>query len=145
MAAHTVPAIETTVQKTHTWLEELAQNGGFTDQSQAYSALRAVLHAIRDHLTVAEATDLAAQLPMLVRGFYYEGWNPAKAPNRARNAQDFLDNVRQSLPRNDTIDPQAACKAVFDLLHARVTAGEMKHVEGMFPRNVLDQLGVKAA
>jgi uncharacterized protein (DUF2267 family) len=31
-----------------------------------------VLHALRDRLTVEEASDLAAQLPMLIRGLYYE-------------------------------------------------------------------------
>jgi uncharacterized protein (DUF2267 family) len=65
---------DTTVQKTHIWLNEIMDELGWEDNwHRAYLALRTVLHELRDHLTTEEATDLGAQLPMLVRGFYYEG------------------------------------------------------------------------
>jgi uncharacterized protein (DUF2267 family) len=46
---------------------------------------------------VEEAVHLAAQLPMLVRGFYYEGWRPALAPNEEETPADFFARVRESL------------------------------------------------
>jgi len=65
-----------TIEKTGLWLEDLAQELGNIPAQRAYSILRAVLHALRDRLTVEEAVKLGAQLPLLVRGFYYEGWRP---------------------------------------------------------------------
>jgi uncharacterized protein (DUF2267 family) len=53
-------------------------------RNQSYSALRAVLHALRDRLTVAETAHLSAQLPMLIRGIYFKGWDPTKVPVRSK-------------------------------------------------------------
>lgn len=129
----------TTLQKTHEWLERLRQIGNYQDQPQAYTALRAVLHALRDRLIVDEAADLGAQLPMLIRGVYYEGWNPSATPVKQRSAEEFVMTVHQSL-RNatTTIDAQGAVKAVFRLLNEKVTQGEIEDVRQMLPRDLQD-------
>ncbi|MFP4145058.1 MAG: DUF2267 domain-containing protein [Phycisphaeraceae bacterium] len=138
MATH-VPVFSSTLQKTQAWLAELAERGNFQDESQAYTALRAVLHALRDRLTVEEATDLGAQLPMLVRGFYYEGYNPSKAPNKERHREEFIRHVQSSLHNaNATIDTEAAIMAVFELLSKKVTAGEIDDVRHMMPKDLQD-------
>lgn len=131
-----VAAIETTVNNTHVWLNELKEIGNFEDESQAYTALRAALHSIRDRLTVDEATDFAAQCPMLVRGFYYEGWRPALAPNKERTREAFLDSIRESLRTNTNIGPERAARATFQLLDRRISAGEMQDVRRMMPAEV---------
>ena len=62
------------IQQVQVWLKELRDNGDLADEAAAYSVLRAVLHQLRDRLTPEEAVDLAAQLPLIVRGIYFEGW-----------------------------------------------------------------------
>ena len=139
MAVATIGALEHTVQLTEQWLQELAEKGGFDDDAQAYTVMRAALHALRDRLTVDEASHLAAQLPMLVRGFYYEGWKPAAAPNKERDLQSFLDHVKSSL-KNSPVDPEDACKAVFALLDEKITQGEMEDVRQMLPPEIRNPL-----
>ena len=136
MAREGLAVFDETLQLTHIWLKRLMAELHTEDRQQAYLALRAVLHALRDNLTVEEASDLGAQLPMLVRGIYYEGWNPARTPARERSRQAFFDHVDRVLPGGFEYDADLATRAVFKLLAERVTAGEIKDVRGMLPKDV---------
>jgi uncharacterized protein (DUF2267 family) len=131
MAGNTVEAIDTTVQKTHIWLKELTEQGHFVDQQQAYSALRAVLHALRDRMTADEAVHLGSELPMLIRGLYFEGWKPSSVPNKERGRQAFFDSISNALRTNAQIAPEHATRAVFELLDHKISGGEIKDVKQM--------------
>ncbi len=74
---------------------------GLSDRHAAYRVLRAVLHALRDRLTVAETVDLGAQLPMLIRGLYYEGWTPNDKPLRERTREKFRHSSAISTAARD--------------------------------------------
>ena len=80
----------------------------------AYAILRATLHALRDRLTVKETGQLAAQLPMLIRVLYFEGWDPTGKPVKERHREDFLGRMRREMERYD-IDPERP-RAVFQVL-----------------------------
>jgi uncharacterized protein (DUF2267 family) len=120
-----------TVHKTNTWLGDVMDALGSDDRHAAYLALRATLHMLRDRLTVEEAAHLGAQLPMLMRGFYYEGWNPTGKPVRERSYESFLAGVAIELP-ND-LDPEDAVRAVFAVLASRVSEGEIDDVTHVLP------------
>jgi uncharacterized protein (DUF2267 family) len=61
MSATGLEVFDTTLQRTHIWLKEVREELGLEDQHGAYLVLRAVLHALRDHLTPQEVTQLGAQ------------------------------------------------------------------------------------
>src|ERR1700730_15490584 len=92
-------SFSTTVDKTNHLLKEIEQAYDWPAErrNQPYAALRAVLHALRDRLTVEEAAQFAAQLPMLVRGLYYTEWDPSRVPPKRSN-DEFLQRVRQAFP-----------------------------------------------
>ena len=136
MAREGLDVFDKTLQTTHIWLKRPREELHTDDRQQAYLALRAVLHALRDNLTVEEAAHLGAQLPMLVRGIYYESWNPARVPARERSRQAFLDHVGRILPGAFAYDAEMASRAVFRLLSERVDAGEIADVKGMLPGDV---------
>jgi len=120
-----------TIEKTGFWLEDLAQELGNIPAQRAYSILRAVLHALRDRLTVEEAVKLGAQLPLLVRGFYYEGWRPAGRPEKCRHKEEFFQQVCKHYP--GVGEPERAVRAVFRVLEGHVTGGELQHVRQQLP------------
>jgi uncharacterized protein (DUF2267 family) len=133
MAESGVAALDHTIQETNIWLKATAEQLHFEDRHHAYSALRAVLHALRDRLTPDSAVHLGAQLPMLVRGIYYEGWHMAGKPTRDRSAQDFADHVGSALPPQFPIDPLTVTRGVFEVLWERIDPGESTKVVNQLP------------
>ncbi|MFN3745309.1 MAG: DUF2267 domain-containing protein [Hyphomicrobiaceae bacterium] len=129
----TLPAtLSHAVQQIQVWLKELRDNGDLADEAEAYSVLRAVLHQLRDRLTPDEATDLAAQLPLIVRGIYFEGWRPRQTPEKVRTKQEFLDGVTTKL-RPHPIAAEAAARDVFALLTHHCDQGEIADVIAQLP------------
>jgi uncharacterized protein (DUF2267 family) len=125
-----------TIEKTGQWLDEVMLATTKMEPRRAYSVLRAVLHVLRDRLTVDEAVNLGAQLPMLVRGFYYEGWRPAGRPAKHRHKADFLRLVAEAYPGLTESELEPAVRAVFKLLSDHITAGEIGHVRDQLPAEV---------
>ncbi|WP_246621516.1 DUF2267 domain-containing protein [Rhizobium laguerreae] len=74
-----VAALDHTIQQTNLWLKKLVEEHHFADRHHAYNALRAVLQALCDQLTNEQAAHLSAQLPILIRGIYFEGWHLGNA------------------------------------------------------------------
>jgi uncharacterized protein (DUF2267 family) len=140
---HHVAVFESTLQKTHEWLRELMKRGGYGDEHEAYLALRAVLHALRDRLPTEVAVKLGAQLPMLIRGFYYEGWVPSQTPIKVHQVGDFLALVAFYLG-NDSLAVEVERMAfnVFSLLKNHLSLGEIAHIKNVLPRKIAEFLEV---
>jgi uncharacterized protein (DUF2267 family) len=136
MSATGLDVFDTTLQKTHRWLNELMQIMEWDDKDHAYLALRATLHALRDRLTVDEVAQFAAQLPMLVRGFFYEGWNPATKPARVRHKAQFLEEVARPFRAQVPIDPEPIVRGVFTLLSRRISEGEIADIRQVLPHEL---------
>lgn len=110
------------------WLNSLQEDLGWSDRSRAYLLLRETLHAVRDFLTTEEAADLSAQLPVLIRGIFFDGWIPAKTPAKPRSVDDFLDRVTNAFDREPLVEPDVAVAAVFSLLRRHISPGEYRQV-----------------
>ena len=125
----------TTLQKTHEWLNDVCNELEIQDQQTAYLALRATLHAIRDHLQVDEVAQFGAQLPMLVRGFYYEGWDPPHK-RRRRHADDFLAMMDRELRDAPNVNAEDAARASIKVLVKRLPPGEIDQVLAQLPKEI---------
>ena len=98
--------------------------------------LRAYLHAVRDRLTVNEAAQLAAQLPELIRGTYYEGWVPARTPVKYRTVDEFLLRVAREAQLPGETQASYACSAAARVLRRHVSQGEIEDVVSVFPEEM---------
>lgn len=110
------------------WLHQLEESLGWDSRARSYMLLRATLHALRDWLSVNEAADLAAQLPVLLRGIYYEGWDPSATPVTPRSKTAFVERVAGHFEADPLEDTEAAIATVFTLLATHVSAGEVAQV-----------------
>lgn len=137
------PALAHGMQQIQEWLKELRDNGDLADETEALSVLRGVLHQLRDRLTPEEALELGAQLPVIVRGIYYEGWRPSRTPEKVRTRQKFLDEVLlKMLPRR--VAPEAAVRDVFALLAHHCDPGEIGDVIAQLPSDIKELWPVSA-
>ena len=133
MSATNVTALDHTVQETNVWLKAVEEELQVDSRQQAYNALRAVLHALRDRLPPEVAIKLGAQLPILVRGVYYENWHAAGTPTKERHAQDFADHVGAELSPQLPVDPLTVVRGVFEVLWAKLDPGEFEKLMQLLP------------
>mgnify|MGYP001445113011 CR=1 FL=1 len=132
----TVPAtVAHAVQQMQVWLKELRDASDLADEQEAYAVLRGVLHQLRDRLTPQEAIDLGAQLPLIVRGVYYEGWTPSRLPEKVRTQERFFDELAERL-KPHPIDVESATRDVFSLLAQHCDPGEIKDVIAQLPASL---------
>jgi uncharacterized protein (DUF2267 family) len=122
-----------TVQESNLWLKDLMERLDTTDRHQAYSTLRAVLHALRDRIGPESAAHLGAQLPMLLRGLFYEGWDPTGKPSKERHEGAFLAHIARELPRATEKEVERGVHAALDVLSKRVDRGTAVKLAAMFP------------
>jgi len=128
---------DTTIHKTNVWLKEIADEINAPNRHQAYMALRAVLQSLRDRLTIEEAVQLGAQLPLLVRGIYYEAWQPADKPLKERDKEGFLSHISKYFARTEPdIDADRIARGVFKVLERRISEGEIEDVKSVMPKQL---------
>jgi uncharacterized protein (DUF2267 family) len=136
MSAVGLEALDHTVQITHVWINDLDERLGWDNKPRAYRLLKAVLHALRDWLQINESAHLAAQLPELLRGAYYEQWRPAATPVKKRSKADFIARVADSFKADPMENPAQAILAVFELLSEKITRGEIEKVRHALPQEL---------
>jgi uncharacterized protein (DUF2267 family) len=127
----------TTIDKTNHILHQIEDAYGWSQnrRNQSYGALRASLHALRDRLTVDEAAQLAAQLPVLVRGIYYEGWDPSRVPVRMDRGQ-FMQRVRQEFRYEVDGGMEELVRTVVNALRPQISDGEWHDVKAVMPKDL---------
>jgi uncharacterized protein (DUF2267 family) len=129
-------AIDQSAEKAHVWINELADDLDSDDPQAAYRVLRAFLHALRDRLTVDESAQLAAQLPVLIRGIYYEGWVPSATPETYHGVDVFLGRIADEALLSGETEASYACTAAARVLHRHVTKGELNDVLAVLPEEL---------
>jgi uncharacterized protein (DUF2267 family) len=125
------------VDRTNRVLKDIEEAYGWPKErrNQSYNALRAVLHTLRDRLTVDESAQFAAQLPTLVRGIYYEGWDPSRVPVKM-DGDEFLGRIRQEFPYDVQGGVQPLTQTVLHALRRHVTEGEWEDVKTGMPKEL---------
>ncbi|MER8467677.1 DUF2267 domain-containing protein [Mesorhizobium sp. M1396] len=125
------------LQGTQNWISDLMWRLRWHDREQVYQALIATLHALRDCLDRDEAVYMGAQLPALLRGFYYEGWHPGQ-PAISRNRNSFLDRIHDGVHCDPAADPEEVARSVLGQFADRLSAAEMEEAKATTPRVLHD-------
>lgn len=135
MSATGLEVFEKSLQITHVWLGEIMDRLG-PNREDAWHALGAVLHALRDWIPVELAAHLGAQLPLIVRGLYYDQWRPAQRPERGRTQSEFIAKVGEGLINRKPMNRMDAIQTVFQVLTRHVSPGQTEKVRQALPEDV---------
>ncbi|MFA6235946.1 MAG: DUF2267 domain-containing protein [Bacteriovorax sp.] len=128
-----VTAFERTLHKSHLWIKEIHQELDWMSADSVYHLLRAVLHTIRDQLNTDEVAHFASQLPLLLRGTFYECWDPQDVNPRGMSKYEFMDSVRFHIgrvnrPFINSINLEVGVTLTLRVIFNHVSPGEMNDV-----------------
>jgi len=110
---------------------------------QAYKALWSVLHELRDRLPVTESANFAAQLPMLIRGLYYEGWKPESVPRKCHR-ELFLDDVQKTFQLSIHGGPETLVDGIIRVSNRHIEPGLFEKIKEEFPPDLRSLLPEEA-
>lgn len=135
MSATGLDVFDKTLQTTNIWLDQIMADTG-PDRQTAWRVLAVVLHRLRNRLPIGLAANLGAQLPLLVRGLYYDQFEPAALPSECDTMEQFCAEVAEWLQDNRPVDPETAVKSVFGVLSNHVSKGEIGNVVQALPESI---------
>jgi uncharacterized protein (DUF2267 family) len=135
MSATGLEVFDKTLQSTNIWLDEVMEEIG-PDRHVAWHALGAVLRTLRDRLPLELAAHLGSQLPILVRGTYYDQWEPREKPLALRSQDEFLQHVSEGLRHIRPTNARDATRAVFRTIGDHIDAGQVRKVVAALPTDV---------
>ena len=133
--------LDSSTQKTRQWVLDLAgELGRPGDQQYAFRVLRGFLHTLRDRLPVEETAHLAAQLPELLRGVYFEGWRPSSTPQPYHDLDTFLARVASHGMLAGETEAAYGAEAAVLVLAQHVGVHEVAKIRQVLPRDIADFL-----
>jgi uncharacterized protein (DUF2267 family) len=135
MSAYGLEVFDRTLQTTHIWLDEIIEQL-HTDRETAWRVLGAVLRALRDRLPLGRSAHLAAGLPLLVRGAYFDQWHPGEENLKDRTLSGFLSRVSDGLSGGKPIGSLDATCAVFAVLDRHLDRGQVDKLCQALPADV---------
>lgn len=131
-----ISPIESSVQKTREWVDQVRDLLELETREDAYSCLRGVLHSLRDRLTVDQASHLAAQMPMVLTGMFFENWKPSGMPDKIKEPGEFLNRVRSEMMDRKNIDPRRATWGVWKTMEKYIAQGELNKLKAGMPEHL---------
>ncbi|ESY67409.1 MAG: DUF2267 domain-containing protein [Mesorhizobium sp.] len=135
MTATGLDVIDKTVQTTNIWLNEIMDDLG-PDRQFAWHVLGVVLRALRDRLPAELGANLGAELPLLIRGAYYDQYQPSDVPSRDRTVEEFVHRIAEALKSGRPVNAGEATRTVFKTLAHHVDLGQSAKVRDALPKGV---------
>ncbi len=136
MTVTSIRTFDHSLSTTQEWLKDIQEELKLGDLQEAFVATKAVLQTLRDRLSVEEAADFAAQLPMLMQGVYYHEWRPGNKPVKYKNKEEFLSAVSGKtmgkFPAEDCVI------SVLKVLERRLPEGEIEDIKAVVPEEIAE-------
>ena len=136
MSETKIKTLTNSLHKAESWIDEVQTKLQWEDENEAYTAMKAVLHALRDRLSVDENAHITAQMPLVIRGIYFEGWKPSTTPIKIRHVENFLDLVCAHASDNPCVidEVDTVTRAVLEVLMSHISQGSIEKLKLGWPK-----------
>jgi uncharacterized protein (DUF2267 family) len=141
MAGSDVRSINKTIQNTMEWLHGIKAELGWEDDERVYEATRAVLHAIRDRLPVEDAVQFSAQLPILLKGVFFDQYDPTGKPLKVRTKEEFYELVRSDF--DGFLNAEEAVEGVLRGMRHKLPEESFNDVRDNMPEGIRDLFKIR--
>lgn len=127
----------------NTFMKVYAEEMNLTDNmDKAARVLSAVLHGLREIISVEESLQFVAQLPMFLKAVYVNGWTLKKKKTKVKHMEEFIDLVRSYDGVTSIYDFESNeiaehyINTTFFMLRKYVSPGEMDDIRDELPKNL---------
>lgn len=132
------------VHDVNEYINQLALDLGHPEEQQRVLIIwRAVMHTIRDRITISESFDLMAGLPLILRGIYTTGWKYTKTPpydyDTIEEMKDQVKSLQNKYGEQEfswSKSTEDIISIVLDSLERYFTQGQMKHIRSQLPKDI---------
>jgi uncharacterized protein (DUF2267 family) len=116
------------------WLADVGAALGTRDRHYTRGVVRAWMHTLRDRLTIDAAAKFGAQLPELLRGVYYDGWEPNKAPVKY-NVEQYIQRfgAQASIP---AVQVPTIAATITEVMADRMSPGQVSETLAELPTDL---------
>ena len=135
MSATGLEVFDKSIQTTNIWLDEIMEDMG-PDRQLAWHLLGGVLRTMRDRLPPDLAAHLGAQLPLVVRGAYYDQFEPSASPEKIRSLDAFLGKIADEMKFSRPVNTRDALQVVCSVLARHVDDGQIAKVWDALPQDI---------
>jgi uncharacterized protein (DUF2267 family) len=105
-------------------------------ETKTFSIMRSVFHALRDHFPHGTLAHVGQQLPIFLRGVWFEGWDPAHTPIKERKKEDFIKAVKKHLESYADLDIEHCAQITMHFLSSKLSDGEGEKVYKVLPESI---------
>ena len=129
------------------FLKEYAEEMNLADNpDKAGRILSAVLHGLREIISVEESLQLIAQLPMFLKAVYVNAWSIKTKKNKVKRMEEFIDLVRSfdgvtsiyDFENNEVAEHYI--NTTFFVLRKYISPGEMQDIRDELPKDLKDMI-----
>lgn len=138
-----ISILEKNIQHTMRWVYAIEEECNWEEDNkkEAFLALRVVLRELRDLLPLETAIHLSAQLPLLIRGLFFENWSPHVNQPKIRRKEEFLASIADGLFSYPDVDPEEITRSVLKVLSGKISKGELEKIIAVLPNDIKNLFG----
>jgi uncharacterized protein (DUF2267 family) len=98
------------------WFNAFKKRLGLSSNERANFIAKEVLHTLRDTLKSEEAISIGWQMPSIVRGIFFEGYDSSREPIIIEDKAEFKSIIDK---RCENVSPERAVWAVLSVLNEK--------------------------